>query len=87
MSSVVRLTMLPGPRCMIRDEPSFRRLVRTVFGKRRKTLRNTVREFLGDIPIPVDLPVDLGRRPEDLTISELAELSNALPTGTHDNQR
>lgn len=85
-SSVVRLTMLSRPRCAVADEGEFRRMVRTVFGKRRKILRNTLKEFLGDASIPADLPVDLGRRPEQLTVEELAGLCNALPARSHGDQ-
>jgi 16S rRNA A1518/A1519 N6-dimethyltransferase RsmA/KsgA/DIM1 with predicted DNA glycosylase/AP lyase activity len=55
-------------------------MVRALFGKRRKTLRNSLRHFLGEEP---DLPAsfDGGRRPEDLPVEELAELSNALSRG------
>src|SRR5512140_389063 len=49
-SSVVRLVMLDGPRYALRDEQFFRGMVRSVFGKRRKTLRNALRYFIDDDP-------------------------------------
>jgi 16S rRNA A1518/A1519 N6-dimethyltransferase RsmA/KsgA/DIM1 with predicted DNA glycosylase/AP lyase activity len=52
-----------------------------VFGKRRKTLKASLRFFLPDLP-DVPLPVDLQRRPEDLSIRELTELANALYHGS-----
>jgi len=82
-SSVVRLTMLPQPRFATADEQYFRAMVRAVFGKRRKTLRNTLKYFLGDSPVPGGLPVDAGRRPEDLSVGQLVALSNTLYTTTH----
>jgi 16S rRNA (adenine1518-N6/adenine1519-N6)-dimethyltransferase len=75
-SSLVRLRMLPAPRFPVTDEVFFRTMVRGVFGKRRKTLRNSLRYILPDIPPLPD--VDLQRRPEDLTLAELALLANLL---------
>jgi 16S rRNA (adenine1518-N6/adenine1519-N6)-dimethyltransferase len=75
-SSLVRLRMLPAVRFPVADEGFFRTMVRGVFGKRRKTLRNSLRYLLPDIPSLPD--VDLQRRPEDLTIAELAHLANLL---------
>ncbi len=76
-STLVRLTMLPAPRVVLTDEGFFRAMVRAVFGKRRKTLRNSLRYFLPDA---TDLPteIDLQRRPESLSLSELACLANDL---------
>jgi 16S rRNA (adenine1518-N6/adenine1519-N6)-dimethyltransferase len=82
-SSVIRMTMLPHPRFATADEGFFRAMVRAVFGHRRKTLRNTLKTFLGTPGIPAGLPVDAGRRPEELTVGELVELSNVLYTKTH----
>jgi len=75
-SSLVRLRMLTAVRFPVADEVFFRTMVRGVFGKRRKTLRNSLRYLLPDIPSLPD--VDLQRRPEDLTIAELAHLANLL---------
>ena len=78
MSSVVRLTPLPLPRCDVHDEVFFRQLVRAVFNKRRKTLRNSIGYFLGTVPDRPDIPIDLSRRPEELSLQEFAALSNRL---------
>ncbi|MEO8168411.1 MAG: 16S rRNA (adenine(1518)-N(6)/adenine(1519)-N(6))-dimethyltransferase RsmA, partial [bacterium] len=68
-SSLVRINILPSPRFTMSDEHFFRRMVRSVFGKRRKTLRNSLSYFIDEIPsLPAEF--DLGRRPEDLTIQE-----------------
>jgi 16S rRNA (adenine1518-N6/adenine1519-N6)-dimethyltransferase len=82
-SSVIRMKMLPRPRFETVDEPFFRAMVRSVFGKRRKTLRNTLRLFLGTPELPPGLPIDPTRRPEELSVSELVELSNVLYAKTH----
>jgi 16S rRNA (adenine1518-N6/adenine1519-N6)-dimethyltransferase len=76
-SSLVQLRILGTPRCVVKDEPFFRSMVRAVFGKRRKTLRASLRYFLPELPTS-PLPVDLQRRPEDLSIEELVSLANAL---------
>lgn len=76
-SSVVRLRILDAPRFEVRDEVYFRRMVRAIFGKRRKTLRNSLSYFLDRIPaLPPEF--DLQKRPEALSIRELVELGNAL---------
>jgi 16S rRNA (adenine1518-N6/adenine1519-N6)-dimethyltransferase len=75
-SSLVRLRILAAPRFPVADEVFFRTMVRGVFGKRRKTLRNSLKYILPDIPPLPD--VDLQRRPEDLTLAELAHLANLL---------
>jgi 16S rRNA (adenine1518-N6/adenine1519-N6)-dimethyltransferase len=76
-SSVVRLKILTHPRYEVADEVFFRAMVRAVFGKRRKTLRNSLGFFLESVP---SLPetFDLRKRPEQLSIQQLAELSNEL---------
>ncbi len=59
----------------VNDIVFFRKLVKTAFGTRRKTLRNSLKY------IDVDLSkadIDLGRRAENLTINEFIELSNRL---------
>jgi 16S rRNA (adenine1518-N6/adenine1519-N6)-dimethyltransferase len=77
-SSMVRVRMLSAPRHPVADEAHFRGLVRATFGKRRKTLRNTLKEFLDGEPPGAPAGIALSRRPEELTIDEFARLSNAL---------
>ncbi len=77
MSTVVRVQMLPSTRYALSDERFFRKVVRTAFGKRRKTLRNSLRDLgEGDL-VEID-PATLSRRPEQLTVEEFADLSNTL---------
>ena len=84
-SSVVHLVMRKRPRYALDDEQFFRRMVRSIFGKRRKTLRNSLLYFVEGEKIPMPDPSrvgDLRRRPENLTIEELVQLSNFLsPAG------
>jgi 16S rRNA (adenine1518-N6/adenine1519-N6)-dimethyltransferase len=76
-STLVRLTMRATPRAAVADEAFFRSMVRAVFGKRRKTLRNSLRYFLGEPP-PAGLEEFLEQRPEELAVEDLARLSNSL---------
>ena len=78
ISSVVQMNMLGSPRYAIADEWTFREMVRSIFGKRRKTLRNSLLYFLEGRNAVLPSGADLQRRPEDLTIEELASLSNTL---------
>lgn len=77
-SSVVRLTPLPSPRYVIQDELFFRRMVRFVFGQRRKTLRNSLRAFLHAEGAALPEIAGLERRPEELTAEEHVALANQL---------
>ncbi len=87
-SSVVQLVMLDAPRFVLRDEQFFRGMVRAVFGKRRKTLRNALRYVVDDGAVAAVPDASmLRRRPEDLTIEECVELSNALYEHTHSTIR
>jgi len=65
------------------EEAWFKKVVRGCFGYRRKRLVNALRH--SDIPLPADLEqrmekigVDGLRRPETLTIQELARLADAI---------
>jgi len=77
-SVVMQLKMRERPEYPAVDEAFFREMVRSVFGKRRKTLRNSLRYFTvpRGIALP-ELPL-LHRRPEELSLRELVELGNAL---------
>ncbi len=77
-SSVVRIIFydeIP----YIADEDLFRLIVRTTFGKRRKTLRNGLKYLPFDEDITrkiidaVDFPLD--KRPEQLSVEEFADLT------------
>jgi 16S rRNA (adenine1518-N6/adenine1519-N6)-dimethyltransferase len=77
-SSLVRLTVLEEPRYSIKNEDFFRTMVRSMFGKRRKTLRNSLAYVVDQPQTKIPGSFDLNRRPEDLSGRELVELSNAL---------
>jgi 16S rRNA (adenine1518-N6/adenine1519-N6)-dimethyltransferase len=59
------------------------RLVKSVFNERRKVLRNTLKRFYGlhgaDLErIAAESAIDLGRRPETLSVEEFVRLLHAL---------
>jgi 16S rRNA (adenine1518-N6/adenine1519-N6)-dimethyltransferase len=75
-SAVVRWRFQPPPENLL-DADFYVRMVKTIFGQRRKTLRRSLAAFLGKAA-PAAAPVDLQRRPETLSIRELIQLANAL---------
>jgi 16S rRNA (adenine1518-N6/adenine1519-N6)-dimethyltransferase len=77
-SSVVHLDILDAPRHPLTDEWFFRRMIRSVFGKRRKTLRNSLSYFMKEFDDVVPPHADLQKRPEELSIQQLVQLSNDL---------
>lgn len=60
----------------------FSRVVRGCFAHRRKSLRNNLRSLLGKktdfLPVLTQLGIDPQIRPEQLTITQFSELTNAL---------
>ena len=59
------------------NEALFRRVVKTVFGQRRKMLRVSLRQLVDDVSTLGDTPL-LTHRPEQLSISEFVELTNMI---------
>lgn len=59
------------------DERLFKSVVKTSFGQRRKTIRNSLR---GMFPAGVPLPDDplLAMRPEQLSVAQFIELTNLI---------
>lgn len=82
-SAVVRLKVLDRSDLRIEDEGLFFQTIRAAFGQRRKTLRRSLRQIPGltpDIIGELDRTsgVGLDNRPEDLSIGDFANLSNAI---------
>ena len=85
-SAVVRLRFRP-PSVDIEDVATFERVVRGVFLRRRKTLLNALRpvadSFGQDAARLIGLAgLDGSRRPETLTLEEMAQLVGVFPTPT-----
>jgi 16S rRNA (adenine1518-N6/adenine1519-N6)-dimethyltransferase len=82
-SVVLKFTPLPQARVAIDDEQQFKRVVKSAFAQRRKTLRNTLKTggFNSDeIAAALNLAaIDPGRRAETLTLDEFARLARLLP--------
>lgn len=76
-SGVIRMTR-NGVTDLGCDEALFKTVVKTTFGQRRKTLRNTIK---GLIPPGSPLPTDselLTLRPEQLSVARFVELTNLV---------
>ena len=83
-STVVEVSFAPQWRYPVRNREIFSRLVRAVFGQRRKMLRNSLKSLVGAggsallEEIAGDAGVELTRRPENLALEEFARLSDAF---------
>lgn len=75
-SGVVRLTR-NGVTDLGCDEDLFRTVVKTAFGQRRKTLRNSVRSLLPPGTAAEALPY-MQLRPEQLSVRQFVELTSAI---------
>ena len=60
------------------DESLFKTIVKTSFGQRRKTLRNSLRSFARNPEILTD--EIFNKRPEQLSVAEFVRLTNLLKT-------
>ncbi len=68
------------------DAELFRRLVRTTFNQRRKTLRNSIKPLLADLGMEETsfLQSDtFSKRPEQLSIQQFIELTNLIQHENH----
>ena len=76
-SAIVRIIPLPVSDVAVRDEGLFAQVVAAAFGQRRKTLRNTLREYLGEADFE-ELRIDARLRAENLGVAEFAKVANFL---------
>lgn len=81
-SAVVRLSFRP-PTVAIPDHAAFVRMVRSMFTQRRKTLLNALKPFATETARTASsalatAAIDPQRRPETLSMAELAELAGAF---------
>lgn len=74
-SSIVRMVPLPPEALTAKDETLLERIVAAAFGQRRKTLRNTLRDFLGESDFAA-LGLDPGLRGERLTVADYVAIAN-----------
>jgi 16S rRNA (adenine1518-N6/adenine1519-N6)-dimethyltransferase len=82
-SSVVRLEFGP-PAVRLPDERLFERLVKAMFSQRRKMLGNALKGFHPVMPsVLAASGLDLRRRPETLSLDEIAGLAERLAAAVH----
>jgi 16S rRNA (adenine1518-N6/adenine1519-N6)-dimethyltransferase len=85
-SVVLKFTPLQQARVAIVDEQHFKRVVKSAFAQRRKTLRNTLKTggfSSAEIETALEkVAIDPGRRAETLSLAEFARLADQLPGAT-----
>ncbi len=74
-SAIVRLVPRPTSALQARDAALLGRIVTAAFGQRRKTLRNTLREFVGEAELAAR-GIDAGLRVERLSLDEFMRIAN-----------
>ncbi len=77
VSSIVRLTphtVLPSP---ARDVSCLQLVIRTAFNQRRKTLKNSLKAIISEERLSA-LPLDLGLRPENLSLADYVSISDII---------
>jgi 16S rRNA (adenine1518-N6/adenine1519-N6)-dimethyltransferase len=82
-SRIVRLNLLPAPRCAVLNAAVFRQIVKAAFGQRRKMLGNALKPLCGPASLDAaellqETGIDPKRRGETLSIEEFSELANAF---------
>lgn len=73
-SGVIRMVRRDDVTDLGCDPVLFKAVVKTTFGQRRKTIRNSLRGLTGAVPLP-DNPL-LALRPEQLSVDQFIELTN-----------
>ncbi len=76
-SAVIRLTRNDRSSLPC-DEDLFKRVVKTTFNQRRKTIRNSLKPILATLPKLPDFIPYLDARPEQLSVEEFVELTQSL---------
>jgi 16S rRNA (adenine1518-N6/adenine1519-N6)-dimethyltransferase len=74
-SAIVWMQPKPVAQCNCRDEALFGRLVTAAFGQRRKTLRNTLRDWVSDADF-ASVGIDPQARGETLTVADYVRLTD-----------
>ncbi|KAF7600889.1 MAG: 16S rRNA (adenine(1518)-N(6)/adenine(1519)-N(6))-dimethyltransferase [Candidatus Dactylopiibacterium carminicum] len=81
-SAIVYLQPKPAAECVCTDEALLGRIVTAAFGQRRKTLRNTLREWLKEEDF-VALGIDPQARGETLGVADYVRMVSHLSSHTH----
>ena len=77
-SVVVSIQFFKAPRFPVEDTIFFKHFLKTVFGQRRKMIRNSIKPLLPEGVSVGALAVDGSRRPESLSVEQLVRVANAL---------
>lgn len=76
-SAIVRMLPLPQDSIEVLDEKLYGKVVAAAFGQRRKTLRNTLRDYLAESDF-VLLDINPQLRAENLSVAEYTRIANFL---------
>ncbi len=76
-SAIVRMIPRDSPARIVQDEAVFSQIVSAAFSQRRKTLRNTLQQYLTSDDF-IALGIDSGLRAENLSVDEFAAIANFL---------
>jgi 16S rRNA (adenine1518-N6/adenine1519-N6)-dimethyltransferase len=76
-SAIVRLKPHQQFPVLARDVGCLQMVIRTAFNQRRKTLKNSLRNLIS-IDSLEQLPIDLGQRPEKLSLADFVLISDLL---------
>jgi 16S rRNA (adenine1518-N6/adenine1519-N6)-dimethyltransferase len=74
-SAVIQWQFLPECRYPVVDEKHLVQMVKTMFGQRRKIIRNTLKTMLDDIDTS---DIVLTKRPEQLSVADFVHISNLI---------
>lgn len=80
-SAIVRMIPLPASEIAVHNEKLFAAIVRTAFGQRRKTLRNTLRGYLDEVDFG-RLGINPQLRAENLAVADFIKVVNYLDEQT-----
>ncbi|MBU0689151.1 MAG: 16S rRNA (adenine(1518)-N(6)/adenine(1519)-N(6))-dimethyltransferase RsmA [Gammaproteobacteria bacterium] len=76
-SAIVRMIPLPAAQITVKDEALYAKVVASAFGQRRKTLRNTLRDYLAEDDF-AQLDINPQLRAENLGVAEFTRIANFL---------
>jgi 16S rRNA (adenine1518-N6/adenine1519-N6)-dimethyltransferase len=76
MSAVIRLQR-NDVKSLDVDEKRFKSIVKIAFGQRRKTLRNSLKQFINEKPEVKDNPI-FNERPEQLSVAQFIDIVKLL---------
>lgn len=81
-SAIVRMHPIKQPTLIAADEKLFAQVVTSAFAQRRKTLRNSLRNYLNPEDFAA-LEIDPGLRAENLSVAQFVSVTNYLAKPSH----